>query len=355
MRTSKAGGASGDRPAAARRQRLALSLWRASSCPPSHPRFAMRILIVSLRGPTNAARRGGAQDYVRGVAAPWVRDGHDVTVVCAQEALPEGGTPPEVEVVDGIEVVRVGTPGRPRGAARGRGEGARLWRRRRRGEHHGLPAGAAVAAAARDAARRHQAPLSGRDVRAEPGLAPRDGGPRARRRPAAAGVPRHPARRAERDDGRARPPAVDAAPGAAARHPAAGGEASGARGGQSRSEAPTILYLGALHLSRKRVDHLITAFEQVRQRLPETRLVIAGDGPDRAALEAQASGVVSSHGDSITFAGFVSDEEKARLMAEAWVFASPSLQEGLRHHMDRSRRLRSPCRRLPRGRPRHRR
>ena len=89
-----------------------------------------------------------------------------------------------------------------------------------------------------------------------------------------------------------------------------------------RSERPTILYLGALHLARKRVDHLLRAFREGVRRVPEAELVIAGDGPDRATLESMTADL------PVSFAGFVSDEEKARLLARAWVFASPSLQEG---------------------------
>jgi glycosyltransferase involved in cell wall biosynthesis len=50
-------------------------------------------------------------------------------------------------------------------------------------------------------------------------------------------------------------------------------------------------------LSREKgVDVLITAFAQALKQIPHARLVIVGDGPERAALEAQAAGAGLSQG-----------------------------------------------------------
>ncbi len=69
---------------------------------------------------------------------------------------------------------------------------------------------------------------------------------------------------------------------------------------------------------RKGVQFLIEAMGG----LPEGwELVVAGDGPSRAALEHQASGL------PVRFTGFVSREEVAKLYAEAAIFVLPSLVE----------------------------
>ncbi|MEL6614573.1 MAG: glycosyltransferase family 4 protein, partial [Bacteroidota bacterium] len=293
--------------------------------PVPSPPIPMRLLLVSLRGPTNAARRGGAQDYIRAIAAPWVRDGHAVTILCAQEALPEGGTPPEAETVDGIEVVRVGTPQTRVGPlvaeAKARASGvdsvienimafpmALPWR---------LPRNTPLVAVKHHFQGATFVRSQGR-VRGTVGRLLEDGLQPLAYRDTPLVVPSRMTaehvrnlRLGHRGPLHIIPPPV----------PLPSPEAAA---GDHRAAGPTILYLGALHLSRKRVDHLLSAFETVRQRLPSARLVIAGDGPDRAALEAQASGA----GDAVRFAGFVSDAEKAHLLREAWVFASPSLQEG---------------------------
>ena len=281
----------------------------------------MRILIVSLRGPTNAERRGGAQDYVRAVASPWTRAGHEVTILSAQERLPDGSQPPDSEIVGGLRVIRVGSPGsrvRPLVAeASRRAASADVvvenimafplllpWRLR------DVPLVAVKHHFQGETFLRSQGLLKGTFGRAmEDVLQPL----------AYRGVPLVvPSRKTAEHVGtqwvghraplHVIPPPVELA-GVAAGDP---------------SEVPTIVYLGALHLSRKRVDHLLTAFESVREAVPNARLLIAGDGPDRARLEAQAQ----ASGAAVRFLGFVSDKEKAELLQRAWVFASPSLKEG---------------------------
>ena len=55
------------------------------------------------------------------------------------------------------------------------------------------------------------------------------------------------------------------------------------------ADAPAVLFVGRLE-PRKGVERLIRAMAIVQQRAPDARLVIVGDGPDRAALEAAARG-----------------------------------------------------------------
>jgi glycosyltransferase involved in cell wall biosynthesis len=90
------------------------------------------------------------------------------------------------------------------------------------------------------------------------------------------------------------------------------------RRGTTSSE-PTFLCLGRL-VPHKRVHLLLDLWEEVR---PHTggRLVIAGDGPERSALERAA-------GRDVVFHGFVSEEHKHALLDQAWLLVHPALHEG---------------------------
>ncbi len=86
-----------------------------------------------------------------------------------------------------------------------------------------------------------------------------------------------------------------------------------------RSPEPLFLALGRL-TEYKRIDLLLRLWQRVR---PVTggKLVIAGDGPERARLEALA-------GPDVIFTGRVSEEEKHRLLCSAWMLLHPALVEG---------------------------
>ena len=79
-----------------------------------------------------------------------------------------------------------------------------------------------------------------------------------------------------------------------------------------------VLLLSVGRLSpEKRLDLLLTAFEQARAGHPGLRLAIAGDGPARAALESAAS-------DGVRFLGELRGPALADLFASADVFCFPS-------------------------------
>jgi phosphatidylinositol alpha-mannosyltransferase len=90
---------------------------------------------------------------------------------------------------------------------------------------------------------------------------------------------------------------------------------------EERAVKTTILYVGRLE-KRKGLKYLLKAFALLQARLPEARLIIAGDGPDRSKLEQQVEQLGLHH---VTFAGLVTEEEKLRLMGEADIFCSPAL------------------------------
>jgi glycosyltransferase involved in cell wall biosynthesis len=92
-----------------------------------------------------------------------------------------------------------------------------------------------------------------------------------------------------------------------------------------RSPSPLVVAVGRL-VPVKRFDALIRAFAPIRQDHPDARLVIVGQGFERANLEA----LIRSLGveEAVTLAGRVSDVELITLYRQAWVVASASSREG---------------------------
>jgi glycosyltransferase involved in cell wall biosynthesis len=86
-----------------------------------------------------------------------------------------------------------------------------------------------------------------------------------------------------------------------------------------RSPEPMFLALGRL-TDYKRIDLLLRLWERVRH-VVGGRLVIAGDGPERARIEALA-------GPGVVVTGRVSEEEKHRLLCSAWMLLHPAMIEG---------------------------
>ncbi len=83
----------------------------------------------------------------------------------------------------------------------------------------------------------------------------------------------------------------------------------------------TIFYVGRLE-QRKGVKHLLHAFRQLSQMSPDTSLIIAGDGPDRAKLEALAAELGLQN---VEFIGFVTEKEKIHYLRTADLYCSPAL------------------------------
>jgi glycosyltransferase involved in cell wall biosynthesis len=89
-------------------------------------------------------------------------------------------------------------------------------------------------------------------------------------------------------------------------------------------ESPTrFLFVGRL-VPWKGVDILLESFAQLVEHVP-ARLDIAGDGPERARLAAQARRL--GCGDPVTFLGWLDPPECARQMQACDVFVSAALEE----------------------------
>jgi glycogen(starch) synthase len=78
--------------------------------------------------------------------------------------------------------------------------------------------------------------------------------------------------------------------------------------------------------AQKRVDVAIDAIARLRAERPGARLEVAGDGPERARLEARAARL--GLGDAVRFRGMVPGEELARLYRNSIAVLLPSEQEG---------------------------
>jgi glycosyltransferase involved in cell wall biosynthesis len=98
-----------------------------------------------------------------------------------------------------------------------------------------------------------------------------------------------------------------------------------ANGAAPLADPPVILAMARL-TREKGIDLAIDAFALVRRQIPAARLVIAGDGPERAALEERAR--VHGLGDAVSFLGWVSPAEQEPLFARSTVVVVPSRLEG---------------------------
>jgi glycosyltransferase involved in cell wall biosynthesis len=90
------------------------------------------------------------------------------------------------------------------------------------------------------------------------------------------------------------------------------------------SDPPTVAFAGRL-VVEKGLDQLLRAFAQVVAEMPEARLIVAGDGPERARLRefAAASGLAPS----ISWLGHLSRTALEERLGGAWVQVVPSRWE----------------------------
>ncbi|MHB1127159.1 MAG: glycosyltransferase [Bacillota bacterium] len=88
---------------------------------------------------------------------------------------------------------------------------------------------------------------------------------------------------------------------------------------------PVVLFVGNL-VESKGVHVLLKALAVVRERHPEVRCLIIGDGPQRPALEDQARALDLL--ETVSFLGYQPYESLPRWYAVADLLAAPSLREG---------------------------
>ena len=93
---------------------------------------------------------------------------------------------------------------------------------------------------------------------------------------------------------------------------------------RSAPEAASVVAMGSL-TPKKGFDVLLQAFRLVRQRLPQARLTIAGEGPEGPRLRELASSLGLT--EAVLFAGLVTGDAKAALFARARLFVSSARRE----------------------------
>jgi glycosyltransferase involved in cell wall biosynthesis len=104
----------------------------------------------------------------------------------------------------------------------------------------------------------------------------------------------------------------------------------GIYGGAGRTTVQTVdgslvVYAGR-HVREKRIDALLRGFAWARERRPELRLELYGDGPDRARTEELANELGLTH--AASFPGRRPEEEISAVFARAACVATASEREG---------------------------
>ncbi len=95
--------------------------------------------------------------------------------------------------------------------------------------------------------------------------------------------------------------------------------------GVVRSQDPTLLYLGRLK-RYKRVDLILKAVAGLKARVEGLRFLVAGTGSEEERLKHLSSSL--GLGETVRFLGYVSEEEKIRLLRTSWVHVLTSPKEG---------------------------
>jgi glycosyltransferase involved in cell wall biosynthesis len=92
-----------------------------------------------------------------------------------------------------------------------------------------------------------------------------------------------------------------------------------------RDPLPTLVHVGRL-MRYKRADVAVRALAAVRRELPEARLLILGDGPERSRLEKLVRRLDLAS--AVEFHGHVPHRDKVRLLWTSHLLLNPSPKEG---------------------------
>lgn len=93
------------------------------------------------------------------------------------------------------------------------------------------------------------------------------------------------------------------------------------------SDHPTAVIVGRMKSGRDKGHRAVLGvWPEILKRIPNARLIIVGEGDDQQSIEYLIPS--GEKGRSVIMTGFVSEEERDRILAEAWLFAMPSKGEG---------------------------
>jgi len=87
-----------------------------------------------------------------------------------------------------------------------------------------------------------------------------------------------------------------------------------------KEKEPTLIFVGRMGHA-KRSDHVVKAFTNIKQRIPDAKLWMVGDGAMRKELE-------DNKPDGVTFFGYVDGNKKRELMSKAHAILVPGVREG---------------------------
>ena len=265
-------------------------------------------------------RRGGAQDYIHFIAREWIKHGVQVDILCGQENH-KNGYLPEKENIDGLKIMRVGTPS------------SRFFNIRKtiKKIHHdydvvienimGYPLFIPTLPRANNTLYAIKHHYEGHNFINSQGLVKGAIGiileeviqPLIYRNVSLVGVSDKTVAKLKsawikpRKNIATIPPGIDIDYDQIC---------------INRNKLPHILYFGALDIGRKRVDHLIDAFREISNIHADALLTIGGAGPDESVLKQKSAGL------NVQFEGFLSEQRKKQLLETAWIFCSPSNSEG---------------------------
>jgi glycosyltransferase involved in cell wall biosynthesis len=88
---------------------------------------------------------------------------------------------------------------------------------------------------------------------------------------------------------------------------------------------PQIAYVGRMK-RYKRIDRLVKIVSDLRAQFPDIHLDLAGEGDARSDIEALIDRLDMK--DYVTMHGYVDEDTKAAILSSATVFATPSMHEG---------------------------
>ncbi len=102
-----------------------------------------------------------------------------------------------------------------------------------------------------------------------------------------------------------------------------------------KEDHPVIAFVGRLKRA-KRPDHAVRAFRIAKERIPDAKLWIIGDGYFKQDLEKIAP-------NEVEFFGGLSDGKRRELVKRAWIVVNPSSREGFGLNVVEANALGTPC------------
>jgi len=95
----------------------------------------------------------------------------------------------------------------------------------------------------------------------------------------------------------------------------------------NKYDNPTILSLGSIR-PMKRTDHIVKAFEIAKEKIPNLRLLVAGDSTGKYGKKVLEMIKTSKYHDSIEYLGKVDKDKKIELLQKSHLIVVTSVKEG---------------------------